>query len=207
MKAIIVVVSMIMVTSLLFGCEQRILLPEYAIENIQSELEYVLAPTYLPPGFKFNPGNVGTESYLIDLENQQIVSLVYSSDTIGHENRLLRLLYPVTFYPEGSSLMREFGLTRPEEAMSVISVNGRDAYLVFGNWDTDTLDEIASATIPTNPQWDYDAAITINFDFDVPAVGSVRVMLRTSSYPGEDYEDWISQKAIIRIAESVVMVD
>jgi hypothetical protein len=204
-KLIVVALCLVMVAGTLCGCGGEILLTDSAVENIRAELGYVLAPAYMPPGFEFDPGMNNTKAYLSDSPTRTLASLTYSTDEKEDALHIITLSYPESFYPEGDPRMTEiFGLTKPEEALSMVSVNGRDAYLVLGNWDTGTLEEVASAVIPTDPRWDYDAAISVYFDIDVPAGESVTVALRASSYPGEN---WISREEVIRIAESVVIAD
>lgn len=182
--AFFIVLAVILLVS---GCDQAPILPSDRAREIRAELGYALAPTYLPDGFKFDEGMDGRTRYFGALEDDISfrATIMYSSEGLGG-NQSLGLVYPAE-YQEVDPL----GGIRPEDAVSEFNVQGETAYFVRGSWSSDAL-------------WNYDTVMSLYFRVTVPTGETVGVTLTTA---GVNPTEWISAKEMVKIAESVQVVE
>ncbi len=87
-------------------------------------------------------------------------------------------------------------------------MNGETAYLVRGNWSTDTLEQLMKADpellAEYAPEWDYEGLhLSLYFDFELSPDEVADVMVRAMLYP----TDWITEKEMVKIAESLRRLD
>ncbi len=186
-RLIIAFFMVLSVTLLVSGCDQAPILPSDRAREIRAELGYAFAPTYLPDGFKFDEGMDGGTRYF-NVSEEDIpfrVTIMYSSDGSGG-NQFLGLIYP-TKYQELDLL----GRVPPEDAVSEFNVQGETAYFVRGSWSSDAL-------------WNYDTVMSLYFRVTVPTGETVGVMLTTA---GVNPTKWISAKEMVKVAESVQVVE
>jgi len=173
--------------------------PDFA-QEIKEALGYALAPTYLPKGFESTTAVEGMSPVLTTGETV-FVGLSYTEYSPSQGSTLI-LIYPLT-NENPDSMMKLHGLTVPEDAVSEIRINGEPAFLFYGNWTEETLEQISQAIMPINPEWEYESShISIKFTFSMPNGEKVWVSLRTV-FPNDE----VAEKDIIRIAESVALVD
>jgi len=168
-------------------------------QEIREALGYVLAPTYLPEGFKTTKAVEGV-SPVLTTGGTVSVHLMYTEYSPGQGPTLV-LRYPETYW-KSSPMMEELGLIVPEDAVSDIRINGEAAFLFHGSWTEETLDRVARLIMPINPEWDYENASYIRFAFAIPDGERIWVRLGTV-WPNDE----VTEKDLIRIAESVVLVD
>ena len=130
-----------------------------------------------------------------------LVSLLYTEYSPG-QGPTLALTYPGT-YGKSSPIMEQLGVIAPEDAISEILMNGETVFLFHGSWTEETLERIAHLTMPINPEWDYESNhISIKFTFSIPNGERIWIRLGTV-FPNDE----VTEKDIIRIARSVVVVD
>ena len=185
----------------LSACAPRepVLSPDIA-QEIKEALGYALAPTYLPKGFEPTKAVEGASPVLTVGETVS-VHLMYTEYSPG-QGPTLALTYPRT-YGISSPMMEQLGLIVPEDAVSDIHINGETAFLFHGSWTEETLDRIARLIMPPNPEWDYESSrISVTFAFAIPNGERIWVKLGTV-FPNDE----VTEKAIVRIAKSVVLVD
>ena len=169
-------------------------------QEIKEALGYALAPTYLPKGFESTTAVEGMSPVLTTGETV-FVGLSYTEYSPSQGSNLI-LIYPLP-NQNPDYMMKLHGLTVPEDAVSEIRINGEPAFLFYGNWTEETLEQISQAIMPINPEWDYESShISIKFTFSMPNGEKVWVSLGTI-FPNDE----VAEKDIIRIAESVVLVD
>jgi len=128
-------------------------------------------------------------------------------------NHHIFIWYPLSFSPSGGDnfLFERLGLDwqRPDDAVSEVKVNGETAYLVRGSWSAETLGKLINPDpellAEYTPEWDYDMYLTLYFDFELSPdeVVEVRILALTLSQP----VDWITEKELVKIAESLRRVD
>ena len=104
---------------------------------------------------------------------------------------------PVPFNPEVSP----FGWQRPDDAVSIVTVNGEATYLIRGTWSEDTTSN--PPLDPSDAEWDYDSYLTLYFDFDLSQDERIGVMIRALVFSSE----WITTSEMVKIAESLRQVD
>ena len=185
----------------LTACVPRepVLSPDIA-QEIKEALGYAQAHTYLPKGFKPTKAVEGASPFLITGETV-LVSLLYTEYSPG-QGPTLALTYPQT-YGKSSLWMEQHGMTVPEDAVSETRINGETAFLFHGSWTEETLEQLNRAIIPINPEWDYESShISVRFTFYIPNGEKVWVKLGTV-FPNDE----VTEKDIVRIAKSVVLVD
>ena len=177
---------------------EPILEPGHA-EKIKEVLGYALAPTYLPKGFKYDPGIDNCDPVSI-IGDTSTVTQMYTKAVLGKQSVWIGMMYP-SIAGKSNFTMETLGLEVPEDAISEMDINGITAYLFHGNWSNDTINQIARAEVPDNPKWDYNNIISIRFAIDVPDYGRVWVSLRTVMPTDE-----VNDKDLVRIARSVVVL-
>ena len=174
------------------------ILPSDTAEKVKEALGYALAPTYLPRGFELERG-VGDVSPILTVGAISTAHLLYTKSF--PEKVSLALSYPES-YGLSDPLMERIGLKIPEDAVSEIRINNELAYLFHGSWSADTLEQVGQAVVPDNPKWEYSHQVSIKFAFAMPNGERTWVRLGTI-WPTEE----ITEKDIVRIAESIVVVE
>ena len=203
----LLLITFLLAGSVLTACTPRepVISPDFA-EEIKEALGYALAPTYLPEGFELTKDEDRVAPILIKGETGH-VNLMYTK-YYPSRGATLVLSYPET-YGKSNPAMERLGLIVPEDAISEIRINGEAAFLFHGYWTLETLRRIIRLTTPLNPEWDYENGhISVRFAFSIPSGEMIWVWLGTL-WLGDEIApgDEITEKEIIRIAESVVVVD
>ncbi len=179
-------------------------LPE--LDEVIEALGYGLAPTRLPEGFEFHPYEVleyGKPDEVMALDKPP-AQIVYRK--LNHH---IFIVYPRRMPSSGGDnfLFERLGLDlqRPEDAVSDVKVNGEAAHLVRGEWSADTLNRIMKLEDfdPSDAEWDYDIYLTLYFDFELSPDERIGVMIQALFYPAE----WITEKEMVKIAESLRRLD
>ena len=119
------------------------------LESISTSLGYAISPTFLPEGFELSSSS---------LDTQHRASLVYRD---GQGTMLIA--YPVVFDRQQNPTMVELGLLRPADAISDVSVSGRDGHVTRGGW-SDQTSLAGPGIIPTDALWDYQRPVNPFFD-------------------------------------------
>ena len=97
--------------------------------------------------------------------------------------------------------MQTIDISRPEDAVSEVDLNGQTAYLMRGGWSDATI--IAGPGIPPEQaKWDYDKSTTLFFDCQIPQVGTVGIAVQALNNAPE----WLSGTEMIKIALSLAQV-
>ena len=172
---------------LLTGCTTYTKAPTPNLDGVLGALGYSLAPDYLPEGFEF---------VKFDLEEgvKPLTTLAYS--VYWPQVHHLFVSYPVPFNPEGNP----FGWQRPDDAVSIVTMNGEATYLIRGTWSEDTTSN--PPLDPSDAEWDYDSYLTLYFDFDLSQDERIGVMIRALYLT-----EWITTSELVKIAESLRQVD
>ena len=200
LRIVFVCLSLVFMISLAACASGEPALPAEAIEKIKARLGYALAPAYLPEGFEFVP--------LSDSSLNIIETIPLSSSKYVYQKRISKddtaeifMSYP-SYAGKYSSLEEKLKLEAPADAISEININGVTAYLFQGSWSIDTIGRIARAEVPINPEWDYEGNSSVRFAIDVPDNERVWVVV-TTIIPTDE----VSEKDLIRIARSVVVIE
>lgn len=173
-----------------------------AAQEIRDALGYALAPTYLPDGFEPAKAISGVKHIWTvgDTKTATLLYAQYASNQQSPSN--LSLSYPGS-YGKSSPLMERLGMVHPEDAVTETSINGETAYLFHGRWTAETLDRLTRLDMSQDAEWEYDNGhVTIRFEFVVPNGERIWVLLGPV-FPADE----VTEKDIIRVAESVVIVD
>ena len=203
MKILLTVITLFLIVTniLISGClVKEPIIPDDVAEKITNNLGYALAPTWLPEEYEyggpFPDSTVTGKAFTIE----SIIQCYgrYASAGIGDS---LIMSYPATDTIP-SAFLEMVGLIPPEEAITELEINGNIAYLYQGNWSEKTLGRVAKLEEPIDPEWDYERSIAIRFTVDVPDKGSIWISLSTI-FSIEN----ISQKDLVKIAESVVVIE
>ena len=173
---------------LLTNCTTYTKAPTPNLDGVLEALGYSLAPDYLPEGFEF-------VKFELTEYDKPTALLAYSSHLAGSHH--LFISYPVPFNPEVSP----FGWQRPEDAVSIVTVNGETAYLIRGTWSEDTTSN--PPLDPGDAEWDYNVYLTLYFDFDLSQEERIGVMIRAVVISSE----WITTSEMVKIAELFRQVD
>ena len=199
-RIVLVCLSLVFVISLVACTSGEPALPAEAIKKIEARLGYTLAPTYLPDGFEFVP--LGDSSLnVIETIPLSSSKYVYQKRVSKDDTAEIFMSYP-SYEGKYSSFEERIGLEVPVDAISEININGVTAYLFHGNWSMDTLGRIARVEVPINPEWDYEGNSSIRFAIDVPDNERVWVVV-TTIIPTDE----VSEKDLVRIARSVVVIE
>ena len=190
------------VTLVVAGCSRSLLLPPDVAKEVEEALGYALAPTNLPKGLEFNKGGVMEIPKPPEWPDiPPLVELTYykSGDEPGGHGLLV--IYPYPWPPDFSG---PSGLQTPEDVISEITVKHRTAYLVCGMWSEEVWSAVReTAEVPADAEWDYDAATILFFAVDLPGGETIGVFLAVTPDPAA----WISDTELVRIAESVGVID
>ena len=168
-------------------------------DAVYDALGYSLVPGYLPEGFKF---------HLCEIQKQHepTVNIVYYD-----YNHHIFIKYPASLPSSGkeSPLYEYLGVDwqRPEDAVSALSVDGRPAYLVRGNWSDETRLQLNNPDPELIPhffsEWDYDGSLSLYFDFELSEDTSVGVQILAMFDPA----NWITAEEMTKIAEFIRQVE
>jgi hypothetical protein len=121
----------------------------------------------------------------------------------GDPGGKLLVAYPVEFSSEGLLVQGiPDSAKRPEDAVSEVQVLGEPAHLERGLWSEETVMQGPSIN-PDDAEWDYDAALTLYFDFDLPSGETIGIWVQARESPA----DWINGEELVRIAESFVSAE
>jgi hypothetical protein len=200
-----VIISLLIssVLILMTGCQSEPIISKEEITSIKADLGYVIAPTWLPEGFEsmdlyeHMDENMTIRSFgeLSYSDSQVVVFLRYPADTpmsLGGSNPLFEAL--------------NLDWQAPEDAVEMVRVKSRDAYFIQGIWSTEVLKALnrldEEKLHSMAPEWDYDFAKTVYFEFELSSKEVVNVSLAVM-YRAE----LISREELIRIAESCVQVE
>ncbi len=154
------------------------------VGQIVQALGYALVPGYVPEGLQ--PSRV--------LISGGRALIVYGDP----EDRLF-VAYPVVFPAEGFLVQGDpDSPKRPDDAVSEFRVAGGTGRLVRGQWSADTIMG-GPAIDPDAAEWDYEATLTLFFDFELSTGDAVPVWIQARENPGE----WIAGDGLARIAESL----
>ena len=173
--------------------------PAPDLDGVQEALGYSLAPDYMPEGFEFH-------LYQVMEVGGPVADVVYRKS-----NHHIFVRYPQR-HPWGavSSLLQErLGLDwqRPEDATSIVKVNGKPATVIRGMWSADTLQQLAKPDPELLrdfiPEWDYDFAMSLYLEYELFDDNSIVVKLETIFDPAE----WITTEEMVKIAESLRQLD
>jgi len=127
-------------------------------------------------------------------------------------NHHIFVMYPQKLPPPWgaeSLLWERLGLDwqRPEDAASIVKVNGKPAYLIRGMWSADTLQQLQKPDPELLrdyiPEWDYDFALSLYLEYELFDDNSIVVKLETIFDPVE----WITAEEMVKIAESLRQLD
>ncbi len=199
-------ISFLLTTIVLSACAAREpVIPADAAEEIRDAFGYVLAPIYMPKGLEFIEAHVTAPSLPpeapTDVSVTRLASLYYGDGTLEPDMPLLLMGYPYPWPVSGRGLP---GLETPEAAVSEITVGGRAALLTRGGWPDDVYRVyMLTQEAPTDPEWDDGAALALQFAFNSPDDSVIGVTLFARPNP----EEWLSVEELVRIAESIVIVD
>ncbi len=195
------VVLLVTVALVLGGCTPAPILSDDAARQIKDALGYVLAPTWLPKGFAPAKAIDGA-SYVMSV-GPKMAGVPYSQETSDRQfPSSLHLSYPES-YGKSSPLAERLGLNVPEDAVSETSINGETAYLFHGRWTEETLERLTRLDMSVAPEWGYDNGhVSLRFTFVIPTGERIWVILATV-FP----TDQVTEHDIVRIAESIVVVD
>jgi len=195
--------------------------PPPNLDGVEEALGYSLAPTHLPEGFEFSGYDIPLPSTMLPGgqvvmpfggPGQPYASILYKRfKDYAYHNVLID--YPWSFSPlvGYDFLFERLGLDwqRPEDAVTEVEVNGKTSYLVRGNWSYETLEQLAhpdpEVLAEYVPEWDYEMQLNLYFNFYLSQdeVVEVRILALTLSQP----VDWITEKELVKIAESLQRVD
>jgi hypothetical protein len=180
------------------------------LDEVEEALGYSLAPRYLPEGFEFDQYEVlgyAESGYYRSLAPYASVLYKRFQNYAYHH---IFIQYPLSF---PSSVSDDFMLEllelewqRPDDAVSVVTVNGETAYLVRGTWSAESL-RLLQKPDPEllaeyTPEWDYEMYLSLYFNYELSPDEVVSVMIRAMLYPSE----WITAKEMVRIAESISLL-
>lgn len=171
-------------------------LPSYAMEGIKEALGFVPAPTYLLKGMKFSRISMQEVPYSII---NPLITLMYIDEELSNS---LMLMYPTEWPLNVRSAPQ--GLIVPEDAIKEITINEREAYLIKGSWPQEMwIERSETGSVNIETEWDYDSILIVQFAIDLSDNYTIGIQLgttRTSS-------TWISENQLIKIAESVELID
>ncbi len=198
------VLALLVIPLLLVGAcgPSLVAVPPPELDGVIEALGYGLAPTQLPEGFEF-------VRYDVIGEGKPLASVVYNrfKDYASHS---ILIMYPQSFSLSVSDnfVFEYLGLDwqRPDDAVSEVKVNGATAYLIRGSWSAETLTKLARLDpdlAEYTPGWDYDMYLSLYFDFELSPDEVVGVMIQAMLYPA----DWITEKEMVKIAESIRRID
>ncbi len=199
-KLFIPCITALLLVAPVAGCQRPAAAPIPNLDEVQKSIGYFLAPTYLPEGFEFHLSEV-IGPY------EPIANVVYRS--LNHH---IFVMYPQELPPPWgtvSLLWERLGLDwqRPEDAASIVKVNGKPAYLIRGMWSADTLKQLEKPDLEKlrnfTPEWDYDFSLSLYFGYELSDGNTVIVLLRAMFYPAE----WITIEEMVKIAESLRQLD
>ncbi len=182
------------------GTSPESTIPPEVTNELKENLGYALAPYYLPEGFEFHTHEVSGPLELT-------ATVVYRK--LDHH---IFVMYPTPLPPpwgKQSPLWERLGLDwqRPADAVSIVEVNGEEAYSIRGWWSADTLRLLEKLDLEQlqshTPEWDYDFSLSLHLEYELPEGNRVPVMLRAPIFPAE----WITDKEMVKIAESLGQVD
>jgi hypothetical protein len=198
--------TLLVVTLLLSGaCGTSLVpvpLPE--LDDVEEALGYSLAPTHLPEGFEFSAFQL--------LESPKLLASVIYNRFKDYAYHSILITYPQSFSLSVSDnfIFESLGLEwqRPDDAVSEVKVNGETAYLVRGTWSAETLKQLnkpdPELLAEYTPEWDYEGLyFSLYFDFKLSTDETIGVMIRALLYPA----DWITEKEMVKIAESLRQLD
>ena len=207
MKKLLAIITLLFVVVIisLSGCsEKEPILPDDVAEKIQNNFGYALAPAWLPEEYEYTgpfTNNVVTGRTFSD-DGLMIQS--YGNYTSGGIEDSLVMSYPYrTLDTIPSSFLEITGLIPPEDAITETEINGNTAYLYQGSWSDETRQRIAKLEESIDPEWDYERSMSIRFTIDVPDKGNIWVSISTIF----SVEDNITQKDLIKIARSVIVIE
>ena len=197
--AILLFIFSIIIVSLA-GCSgSQPMLPDDVAEEIEQNLGYALAPTWLPEGFDYSGPSIHDIAFDQTYGDPEIVQ-GYSKIVSLEETAQLVLSYPAPDVNPPSLESAFAELVPPDDAVSEIEINGAAASLVTGTWSKETLQRIQKVELPLDPEWDYNGGYSLRFSIDVPGQNRVPVSLFTvfaaAGITGDD---------LVRIARSVVV--
>ena len=194
----------LVIALIISGCsEQEPILPSDVSEKIINNLGYALAPTWLPQEYEYAGPFLNSITSDRAFTGETILQS-YGNYASGEIEDSLVMSYPYpTLDTIPSPLLEITGLIPPEDAITETEINGNTAYLYRGSWSDETRRRVAKLEEPIDPEWDYDRSISIRFTVDVPDKGSIWVSISTI-FP---IEDIITQKDLIKIAESVTVME
>ncbi len=190
------------VTLVVAGCSRSPLLPPDVVKEVEEALGYALAPTHLPKGLEFNKGGVKEIPKSPEWPDiPQLVEIIYSSSGDEPGGHGMLVFYP-TEWPR--NIGGPSGLETPEDAISEIDVNGRTAYLTRGMWSEEAWSSLTeTGVLPADAEWDYGTITSLQFALDLPDGETIGVILAVTPDPAA----WISDTELVRIAESVGVID
>lgn len=187
-------------TALFVSCiSSESTIPSNEIQNIRVRIGYVLAPSYLPKGYTYIPGNENSDPFGTILSTSR-VQLSYREEGSKEKTTYLIMSYPVI--ASISSFEEQIGLEVPKDAITEMEINGGVAYLFHGSWSDETLKRIIRGEDPINPKWDYGSGKSIRFTINVPDEGKIWINLK-AIIPVEQMTD----EEIIKIAKSVMLIE
>lgn len=198
-----VIISLLIssVLILMVGCQSEPIISEEEIAGIKADLGYVIAPTWLQEGselfetFEYQDMYQERKAQLTYSNSDIVILMTYPADTpraLGGSNWLFDIL--------------NLEWQEPEDAVSMVEVNGKEAYFIRGSWSAEVLtalsrleeDKLRNMT----PDWDYNSRKTVYFDFKLSNEQVANVSI-SAMHNAEK----ISQEEIIKIAESCVQVE
>lgn len=156
------------------------------LEKISASLGYAFSPAFIPGGFVHSGSS---------LDRRRRANLVYRKG-----QGIMLIAYPIEFFKEGSPTMLEIGLIQPADAISEVSIGGRNANVMRGGWSEETI--LAGPGIdPSNARWDYQRSLTLYFNCETDESQMVGVAIQ--SIPGASGE-LIPQSDLINVASSML---
>ena len=203
MKKLLTVVALyfVVLTILISGCSEREpILPDDVAEKIKENLGYALAPTWLPEGYEY-AGPFPNSIMANRAFSSKPMLQGYGKNASAGIGDSLIMSYP-TEDTIPSAFQEMIGLIPPEDAITETEIDGNAAYFYQGNWSEETLKRVAKLEEPIDPDWDYERNISIRFTIDVPDEGNIWVSISTIFY----VED-ITQKDLVKIAESIIVIE
>jgi hypothetical protein len=163
------------------GTSPFLLLDPDAIEGLEDVIDslgFALMPEYLPEGFGVSRADVsGGRARII----------------FGDTQDKLILAYPVEFSPGGGEV-----LTRPDDALVEVDVDGQPGFLMTGGWSDATIQQ-GPGINPADAVWDYERSFTLFYDYQLSGRGDIGIAVQALLNPS----DWITQDEMIRIGESL----
>ena len=178
------------------------------LDEVTEFLGYSLAPTHMPEGFVFRLYDItefGTDG------NASIVyERLHLEGDYESSYQYIFIMYPYSFTspisdnPLVESLLPEW--QRPDDSVTEVRVNGEKAHLVDGSWSRESQPTwvIPGQVLATFiPEWDYDTFLNLYFDYKLPSGETVAVMIRAIF----DSSEWITTTELVKIAESMALVN